>query len=494
LLCSVPVKLVKAYILERRRRMQRRTLAAILLAIGLVPAFGVVDYLMYPASFPALMTGRLVSGACSAGLLFLLLRTRFGRRQPSWIAAALVLQTGAAIAVLPAYLTGTDTQHYVSAALLILSVSALMPWTARQVFLLTTSLATMFVVAGALHGEVTSQVSFATQVSAILVTGLLGGVISYLSERSRFNELVARRELRTTSREKTHLIRHLESVSGQLVTANEDLIERQRETNDFLYVLSHDLRAPLINIQGFGKRLHADMAGLESALGNADTDEARRRLGRMQQSLQFLNAGAAKIDLLIARLLEIARLATRPDRQEWVDTEEMLRNVLDAHRFQLEAAHVDVSVGHLPRVWGDPVQLSQVFANLIDNAVKYMGDRVERHVRIECTTVGDRFCFAVRDTGPGIGAKDQEKIFRLFARLSPNGVAGEGVGLAMVRAIINRHGGRIWVESTPGEGSTFFFTLPRDAERARTITATAAGTRHQTAVGSLGEERTVHVH
>lgn len=488
----MPVRPVKAYKVERRRRMQRRTLAAILLALGLVPLFGAVDYFMYPEHFAVLFAVRLTSVGLSAGLLFALLGTRRGRRNASWIAALLVLQAGAAVGIIPVYLTGTNTPHYVSTALLILSVAAMMPWTARQVLALTTTLGSLFILAGVMHGDLPSPTQFATQVSAILVTGVLGGVISYLSERTRAGEFAARRELRAASREKTHLIRHLETVTAQLATANEDLHERQRETNDFLYVLSHDLRAPLINIQGFGRRLHSDMTGLESALEGASPDEAQRRLRRMQQSLQFLNAGAAKIDQLIARLLEIARLTTRPDRQEWIDTEAMLRHVVDAHRFQLETAHVDVSVGYLPRVWGDPVQLSQVFTNLIDNAVKYMGEGSERKVRVECTTVGGRFRFEVHDTGPGIGAKDQEKIFRLFARLSPNGIAGEGVGLATVRAIINRHGGRIWVESTPGQGSTFYFTLPRDPNPSHTITSPSP-TPQASAFG-LGEESTLHVH
>jgi signal transduction histidine kinase len=142
-------------------------------------------------------------------------------------------------------------------------------------------------------------------------------------------------------------------------------------------------------------------------------------------------------------------------------------------------------------VWADSVQLNQVFTNLVDNAIKYMGDGHAKRIAIHCSLQGERFRFAVSDTGCGIALKDQEKVFRLFARAAANGSAGEGVGLATVRAIVNRHGGRIWVDSTPGEGSTFFFTLPRKPSEADTVAASTpvSGTRR-----AGGEESQAHVH
>jgi signal transduction histidine kinase len=437
------------------------------LAIVLVPAFGTADYLMYSAHFRALMTMRMVSALISAGLLALL-RTRFGRHRPVWIAVVLVLQVGLAIAIFPVYLTGTDTPHYVGTALLLVSVTALLPWTANQVAMLGALLTAMFVAAGVLHGRVESVLAFITQVSTILVSGVLSVIISLLAERTRQREFNAQRDLRAATREQGRLIQHLERVSARLATANEDLQERQRETNDFLYVLSHDLRAPLINIQGFGKRLDGDMGGLEAALESHAAEESVRRLGRMRQSLQFLDAGTAKIDQLISRLLELARLTTRPGRQEWIDANRMVQDVFDACAFQLQTKGIEASAGELPRVWGDPVQLSQVFTNLVDNAIKYMGEGRRGQIAITSSIDGERYRFAVSDTGMGIAPRDRDRVFRLFARAAANGIAGEGVGLATVRVIVNRHGGRIWVDSVPGRGSTFYFTLPRQAAEATT--------------------------
>jgi signal transduction histidine kinase len=454
----------EAYETERQELMQRRTAVAAAMATVLVPLFGAVDYFMYPRHFAVLMAGRVVSAMMSA-LILALVRGPEGARRSWWLAFVLTLQCGFAIAVIPIYLTGTRTPHYVSAALLILGTTALLPWTVSQIVALTATLTSMFIVAGFLNGRLPTLVNFITQVSAIVVTGVIGVFVSALSESVRAREFATRSDLHAASQEKTRLIHHLEAMALRVATANDDLQERQRETDDFLYVLSHDLRAPLINIQGFGKRLQTDMGSLEGRI--ADDAEATGRLGRMRQSLEFINAGTAKIDQLISRLLDIARLTTRPSQHEWIEATALVHAVIDACRFQLDAAGIEVSVGDLPRIWGDPVQLNQVFANLIDNAAKYMGHSPRRRVAISCIADGDRYRFAVRDSGPGIEAKDREKVFRLFARLAPNGTAGEGVGLATVRAIVNRHGGRIWVDSTPGDGSTFYFTLPQDPPRSR---------------------------
>ncbi len=450
----------RAYEAERRRLLRRRVAVGGAVAVVVVPLFGIVDYIIYRDQFAPLMSARLLSALLS-GIVLLLIRGRIGKHRPSWLAFALIVQCGLAIGVVPAYVTGvTNTPHYVSLAMVILTAAALLPWSAFETILLTTVLVCAFAVAGWFHGGL-HAVAFGVQSSAILGIGSLAVVITILNEQMRVREFAARRELRRASGEKTRLINRLETLAARLATANEDLQERQRETEDFVYVLSHDLRAPLINIQGFGKRLHNDMSALEATAAAAITGDAPRLFGRMKQSLQFLNAGTAKIDQLITRLLDIARLTTKPGRYQWVDSMLTVREVIDACRFQIEAAAIEITLSALPTVRADPVQLNQVFTNLIDNAVKYIADGPRKQIAVSCLAEVDRYRFAIADTGPGIDPKDAEKIFRLFARLAPHASRGEGIGLAAVRAIINQHGGRVWVEPNPGGGSTFYFTLPR---------------------------------
>jgi signal transduction histidine kinase len=283
----------------------------------------------------------------------------------------------------------------------------------------------------------------------------------------------------------------LEETALRLAMLNDDLRDRQKESEDFLYVLSHDLRAPLINIQGFAKRLQNSMTKLETGLTDGGAPEdAGAHLKKMNESLKFINAGTTKIDQLIARLLEIARLTTRPNETCWTDMEAMARHVIDACQFQLQERGIRATVGGLPFVFGDPTQLNQVLTNLVDNAIKYMGDRPEKHIAVTCSSVGDRYRFAVQDTGPGISRDNKEKVFRMFTRLAPGQAKGEGIGLAAVRTIVNRHRGRIWVESTEGVGSTFYFTLPKNPDGASPAPGEALTREAQ--METEGEESGVH--
>jgi signal transduction histidine kinase len=284
----------------------------------------------------------------------------------------------------------------------------------------------------------------------------------------------------------------LEETALRLAMLNDDLRDRQKESEDFLYVLSHDMRAPLINIQGFTKRLHGSMTKLETGLSDGGAPEdAEAHFKKMTESLKFINAGTTKIDQLIARLLEIARLTTRPNEACWIDMEAMALHVIDACQFQLQERGIQAVVGGLPYVFGDPTQLNQVVTNLVDNAIKYMGDRSEKHIAITCSSLGDRYRFAVQDTGPGISRDNKEKVFRMFTRLAPGQAKGEGIGLTAVRTIVNRHRGRIWVESTEGVGSTFYFTLPKNPDGAPPKPGEALTGEGQ--IRAEGEERGVHV-
>jgi PAS domain S-box-containing protein len=264
-------------------------------------------------------------------------------------------------------------------------------------------------------------------------------------------------------------VTHRKLDEAKLQNYAEQLAEKNRELQMIFYTVSHDLRSPLVNIQGFAKRLARASESVRSGLlagGGPDSPEAaqaREHLGAtFPESLRFIDAGAARIDALLTGLLRYSRLGRQTLRFERVDMNALLAEALAAMRFQVEQAKAEVRVGDLPDCWADRAQVSQVFANLLDNALKYRHpDRAPRIVVGGAVEGGEgaEVIYRVGDNGIGISTDQQARIFEIFNRLNPSGPAGEGLGLTIARRILDRQRGKIRVESD-GEGSTFVVSLP----------------------------------
>ncbi len=273
--------------------------------------------------------------------------------------------------------------------------------------------------------------------------------------------------------------RQLEERSAQLEATN-------RELSDFLYVASHDLRSPLINLAGFSRALQDSLGALDAAMHDAvaggngsaaaggngqPTPQWSALREEIDESLDFILRSVAKMDVLVNALLDLSRIETRPQVKQPIDTAKLVAEILDAFHYQIGRKKITVATGHLPVITGDPVRINQVFSNLIDNAIKYMAPQPAARIDVGCEESGDEQRFFVRDTGPGIRREDRDKIFRLFMRLGGNGVTGDGVGLAAVRKIVEKHGGKVWVDSELGHGSTFWFSLPRSSHDGAPVAA-----------------------
>ncbi len=252
--------------------------------------------------------------------------------------------------------------------------------------------------------------------------------------------------------------------AGQLEQRSEQLQAKNAELNDLLYVVSHDLRAPLINLEGFSRALQESVTALDAALTAAARPARWSELkGDIDESLDFIVRSVGKMDFLVQGLLELSRIDSRPNRAQRVELDGVIRDIVDSLHYKIGERGIAVRVDPLPAVTGDPVRISQVFGNLIDNAVKYMRPDGEAAIHVGCVRRDGMSHFFVRDTGVGIRPEDQAKIFRLFGRVGGHGVPGDGIGLTAVKKILEKHGGKIWVESTLGQGSTFWFTLPESA-------------------------------
>lgn len=239
--------------------------------------------------------------------------------------------------------------------------------------------------------------------------------------------------------------------TAELETANQKLSSEIAEKEEFLRAVSHDLSAPLRNISGMAmmlmkKRDHFD-------------EDVVHRLERIQKNVEV------ETDL-ISELLELSRIKTRRHRMEAIDTAALVADIAGVFEEDFRANQIRFLVDTpLPVLYCERARLRQVFQNLIDNAIKYMGQSTTREIHVGCTLIGDGADFYVRDSGIGIPGPDLDNIFHVFRRgrnAQVQKIAGKGVGLATVKSIVETYGGRIRVESLIGAGSRFSFTIDAD--------------------------------
>jgi signal transduction histidine kinase len=227
-----------------------------------------------------------------------------------------------------------------------------------------------------------------------------------------------------------------------------ELEAKNAELERFTYTVSHDLKSPLVTIKGF--------------LGWLEKDVAAGDTSRLQRDLQHIRDAANKMQALLDDLLELSRIGRLMNPPQAVPLANLVNEAVNLVAGQIEARGVQVNIApDLPVVYGDHPRLVEALQNLLDNAIKFMGNQSQPQVSIGATNDDGETIFFIQDNGSGIALPYQQKIFGLFERLDQS-VEGTGVGLALVKRIIEIHGGRIWVKSAGlGQGSTFYFTLPK---------------------------------
>jgi len=296
-------------------------------------------------------------------------------------------------------------------------------------------------------GSVISLVTWQPRLPQFFLIGIL---ISVVIDR-----------LRRSNAELASAKAKLEAVNQELSRRSDALARSNEELQRFAYALSHDLQTPLRTISMFTERLAATHR-------DADEDTAT--------SLRFVGEGVENMHAMIRGLLEYATVSHMQVERGVADLNAVLKTVLQDLLSQIEEAGAEVHTDALPAVDGDITRIRQLFQNLISNAIKYRSDR-KPEIRVSAKPNGREWTFYVRDNGIGIDTRHHEKIFGLFERLHPNSThKGTGIGLAVCRAIVEGHGGRIWVESEPGQGSSFMFTLPAAMKKVTDRSSARRGT------------------
>lgn len=247
-----------------------------------------------------------------------------------------------------------------------------------------------------------------------------------------------------------------------------ELETKNKELESIIYVSSHDLRSPLVNIQGFSRKLAKSCATVaemleEGRLSEEQHQEARKLLTeQMPRSVTFITSSVEKMDSLLSGLLKLSRLGRAAITIENLDMNQVMGKITNSLAFQIEATNAVVTVEELLPCQGDAVQISQIFTNLLDNAIKYRA--ADRRLQV---TVSSRQCdggveYCVQDNGIGIHPDYQSQIWEIFHRINPRDIPGEGLGLTVSRRILDRLNGSIRVESEEGVGSRFLVVLPAD--------------------------------
>jgi len=285
------------------------------------------------------------------------------------------------------------------------------------------------------------------------VKGLVLGIIALDGKRiGQFTERDANLAVTYANQvaialENARLFSELQSKFAERQRLIGELENKNSELERFTYTVSHDLKSPLVTINGF--------------LGFLEQDVAEGNSERMKRDMQRIYEAVKKMQSLLNELLELSRIGRMMNAPENIPFESLVRDALDIVQGRLTEQKVTVQIQpNLPAIYGDRPRLVEVLQNLLDNAAKYMGDQPEPRIEIGCRNPGEgQPIFFVKDNGMGIEPQFHERVFGLFNKLDPRS-EGTGVGLALVRRIIEVHGGRIWIESETGHGSTFLFTLP----------------------------------
>ena len=264
------------------------------------------------------------------------------------------------------------------------------------------------------------------------------------------------------------LSERIEKYQKQLRRYASDLEKANEEIKLFAFIVSHDLRAPLVNLKGFASELRSSMETIHSAMDQTlpHLDEKQKRIVTkameedVPEALDYIDSSVTRMDHFIKAVLKLSLLGHRELKIEPLDMNDLVQSTLNTMAGQIKERQVKVVVGALPELTADLTSMQQIIGNILNNAVLYLDPDRPGEIIISGKQDRNETIFRVRDNGRGIAEEDRDKVFAPFRRAGRQDVKGEGMGLPYVQTLVQRHGGRISFESKLGVGTTFMFTIP----------------------------------
>lgn len=306
------------------------------------------------------------------------------------------------------------------------------------------------------------------QRSSIFLKGVLGGAALLMVLAAVATILLARRYIADLAYARDRLSVLNRDLEGEVERRTADVLRANEEIQRFAYIVSHDLRSPLVNILGFTAELEATNQVLGSLISAAEkvapkllTDEVRDAQSDLPEAIGFIRSSTHKMDRLINAILRLSREGRRTLAPELLPMDRVIEDIAASFARQVEETGAKLTIHKpLPDITNDRVAIEQIFSNLIENALKYRDPSRPAEITVRGNGEDGRAIFEVEDNGRGIDPKDHQRIFDLFRRSGAQDQNGEGIGLAQVRALVNRLGGYIDLESKLGFGSVFRLNLP----------------------------------
>ncbi|MBC8129555.1 MAG: hypothetical protein H7Y08_04450 [Rhizobiaceae bacterium] len=303
--------------------------------------------------------------------------------------------------------------------------------------------------------------------AAYVILGLSGVLLLLVAGATIW---AVRRNVAEVKRSRDRLRGLNDTLELAVLSRTADLQRANDEIQRFAYIVSHDLRSPLVNVMGFTAELDAATKPLSDLVERAEleapgivTEEARLAVREdLPEAIGFIRSSTQKMDRLINAILRLSREGRRIITPERLNTAELLDGIAGSLQHRLGELGAEIRIeAPVPDIVSDRVAIEQIFSNLVENAVKYLKPGRPGLVKVRGRGEGDRLLFEIEDNGRGIDPKDHERIFDLFRRSGTQDQPGEGIGLAHVRALAYRLGGTIRCRSSLDEGATFVLSLPK---------------------------------